>query len=895
MKPLFRTLFLAVALLLTLPAALAAATCFEWPIGTADRNMGHKGLDLNCDNFPLDLTAASATVTFSISGGPGSCTKTTESDPWPDPGECSFFLTQLFDPGDTIRVLYGGILPPGEDITVDIAGAEDVTNTAVAANWFFTTTTAEPRDPVAIELVFDISGSMGWMAADGGTVTRMNALKSASEAFFALLEDYTRSGDQLGLVYFSNTASAYQDGTYLQDATDAAKVGALAADLLGQSPTNSTSIGAGLEKAKSVEGLGGVTLPSTEKYILLFSDGEQNRPPTVAVSTSPDQLTLDGVLYPIHEITICPITAGRQTAAGFALQQSIADVACDTHNAHLRNDKDTFVEADLETFFLQDLMNILLGDKLEMVLDETGTLTQGEILDRPFPANPDDLLMTVLLSWTAPRVKMLPFELIAPSGDPDVEHVVDLRGVRTRGGKSFVTLRLPAAAGGARVPTAGEWKVRLRGDDLAVDTTDFHLAVMLDNARLATEFSTVARDPGTGESFALEARLREAGAPVEDALVTVYVHGPNEGQGEILSNAPTPNLPPGGGEPDEPNAAALDKLQALLEDPAYAELFGDKGLPDVVLTQQAPGTYRGVFDRALEEGHYQFVFEARATGAVNGDYRRTWRETVFVRPKPDPKKTEFMIVDVQPGDPSGNQPPPQRVTFQTTAFDALGNHLGPGYLGSMRIDSALGTPLGTLVDRLDGSYIMTWEIGHAENPRITLEILGEEVLAKPLESLPGADLLERESDWRFSLAAGWTEPHGLFGTVADGSYSLAVGAERRMSDRLSLEILLGNDRFDVGRRGFGQGDVDLTHLSLQARWTFPGGELGGKPLRPWLHVGVGGYAEDFDDIFLGWNAGGGLQLWVRPRTAIELIYNFRNVDGGALEYETLQLGERFKL
>jgi Mg-chelatase subunit ChlD len=833
--------------------------------------------------FPLNLTMA--TVTLKVGADP---TLTCTAGSSPSSGQCSFRNVdgetadgQL----DYVEFLYNGDFPASTTIQYAVSGAkaaDGVTNQdgATPNTVSFTTGNAAPRQTASMELVFDVSGSMGWPAVPAGPVTRMDALKSAAQVFFTALADHAILGDKVGSVFFSNAATVFDPtpgGTNLEPAHDDSKVTLIKNDLQARIPGGSTSIGAGLQ-AGNASGFAADPAPNMRKYALLFSDGEQNTAPNVDVVGN--ALQVGGVNYPA-DITVCPITAGRMTAPGFTLQQSIADAVCGGRNAHIRDAEQTFVQGDLETFFAQALADVLVGDKLEMVADLTGTIQQGQVRSHAFRANPQDVALSVSLSWSGKREgDRVVFQLQAPDGT-----VVDL-GTRLRFGRNlaFVTLRFPLRQGGAVIAPAGQWQVRVLAPNLTTPQVSYHLMVLLDNETLASEFSASVSDPGTGDPIPVRVKLTEGGSPIAGASVAAAVFGPRDGLGDILSTSSHPGAP--GVADTGANPGANAKLAGLLGDPDSAALFAGRTLPTVTLADDGTGgdatagdgIYSGVFRGADEEGHYHFRFEVQGSAATNGDFQRTRRLSVFVRPKPDPGLTDLFIVS-RTAAPGGAVD----VRLRAIPRDRFSNFVGPGYLGRLRIASSEGSVVTPLADRLDGSYEIVHRLPSAtSNPDITLEVLGEPVIREPLDALPTGP---RRRPY-LSLHLGLTSPFGSFGNAAEGSISLGLDLELPLTSSLSVEAYLGHDRFSAVSGG---DDPAFTLLSARGRW-----RSGGSPFRASIFAGAGPYLDRDGDLSFGVESGGAVEYWFTPKAALEGSYTFRTVGAGDFEYGVVQIGGRFR-
>jgi hypothetical protein len=859
--------------------------------------------------FPL-VMPASATVTLTIESTPPS-TLTCTAGANPAVGACSFLVVDGTDHDavlDNVEIFYNGDFPASTQVRTQITGARTtlpaVTQTADGMNPFavnFTTGNDPLRAPASLELVFDISGSMSSPARPGGPVSRMDALKLGSQSFFAMLNDFAMLGDQVGVVYFSNDASVFDPmppGSNLVPAHDPTNTGSLASNIQAQEPTNGTSIGDGLQTANSSAGFGPDGPPT--KRVFLFSDGEQNTPNFVkmvgANLTIVDSLAAGGttlMTYPAN-INVCPVTAGRLSAPGFALQQQIADQKCSGHNAVVGDLADTFSMVDLNTYFTDRLQEVLIGDKLENVRNVTGKLPIGTDVKEKFSANTNDIALSILLSWEggrqAPRV--LPFRLKAPDGT-----LVDVSNRTQRGiGMSFTTIHFPLRQNNAPVAHKGEWEIELLGSQVdpigPAAQLDYQVLVMLDNANLASDYSLSGNDIGTGEPIPVQVRLTENGAPVTGSTAVAQLLGPNNGLGNILSTATTPNGSPNVGG-DTLASEAQRKLLLLLADPAAASLFVSKSLPSVVLldngqaangdTTANDGIYSGRFPGGLQEGHYRFTINAQGSTAANGSFQRTKTLTVFVRPKPTASETDLALLSS-----NVQQDKTVIVRLSATPRDRFRNLIGPDYRDHIQIRSSQGTVESPLLDKLDGSYEIAYRLPSASNPDITVEVLGTNVVTKPLSSLGGGGGGGVNKRWGLSLHAGSTFPHGFFNTVFDPGLSLGADLEYRFTPLFSLEAYLGHDRF---RSSFFNDSFYITHLSAGPKFTFGTGSV-----RPALHAGAGAYFFEGGGTHFGGNVGGSLQFWVTPNFAIEPSYNYRiiNTSGSPVRYSTLQGGVRFR-
>lgn len=750
------------------PSAAAIQACHENPGNgqtDVDRNFGIKKLievrfgppgcvspfDMNAPELPLSLPLA-ATVTLAVSTRPTlSCVRDNAN---PGFGQCGFSIVsgQNSNPGvaDTVQVVFNDLFVSGANVTISLQGIQDNKGDFASHTWAFRATTKPPRQATGLELVFDSSESMGFPAVPGSQVKRIDVLRDASRVLFQMLEGYALPGDQIGLVTFGSNPVVFDPtpgGSNLEAADVPANRAAIQEAIRNVTPYGSTSIGGGLREA---DRFGFQRLRTPTKSVVLFSDGEQNSMPCVQAagqsiklvsnfnvsSTSCTGWVVEHVEDYPSDIRICPITAGRITAPGFILQQAIAHARCDDQNSHIRDTDETLAAADLETFFAQAMAGILIGDKLEVVSDVTGQLGAGATQETPFLANEEDVSLSFLLSWAGAELPRLPFRLEAPDGT-----VIDTADrTRWEGRTSFTSVHLPQRKGFAAIRSTGTWKIQVGGP--GVPALAYHLVVLLDNTTLASQFSAPVADPGTGEPIPVRVKLSRGKAPVVGAEVKAQVSGPQEGLGDVLSSIPGLQLQPveradGGRVAGDLGAAS--QAPTLLSRPDAVARLADRTFDSMVLldngaaangdARAGDGIYSGLFRGATEEGHYHFTFQVQ-DAKTGGGFQRSHRLSVFVRPKPDPAQRQLRVAG-STADAGGSL-----VVLRTRPQDALGNLLGPGYLGALSIDLDGGTLVKPLQDNLDGSYEVTYRIPDGAQPKATLKVLGQLVTEQPFNRLP---------------------------------------------------------------------------------------------------------------------------------------------------------------
>jgi hypothetical protein len=267
------------------------------------------------------------------------------------------------------------------------------------------------------------------------------------------------------------------------------------------------------------------------------------------------------------------------------------------------------------------------------------------------------------------------------------------------------------------------------------------LLVIGDNATLASDFNVTQATAGIGQPLQFKATLTEGGAPLTGLAagsVRAFVQAPSQGLGNVLSAATTP---PGAATPADPTSEAARKIQAMLADPterakllAALELGAEQGIP---LTESSPGVYTGNFPATVVEGIYRVSFRVNGTTTGNAAFTRVFTSDRYVPVQPDPAATaQTMKIDnVGACDPrfTGGC---KQITLRPV--DAAGNLVGPGKASSFVVGSGAEV-VGTIADRLDGSYVMV--VGYLQPGATTTPLtIGGLALNLPVAAQPDRGL-----------------------------------------------------------------------------------------------------------------------------------------------------------
>jgi len=831
--------------------------------------------------FPIDVSGA--TVTLTINGAPHNCAFNVRTPVNND--DCGFVpvrfdQTALHPQVDTVEIFFRGDFPAGasvQETVVGVKGADNNTQTT-PGTVSFTADSAAIRQTTSIELVFDTSGSMAsTLAADTtpGAKTRILALKDAANELFALLGAHAVVGDRVGELFFNSSVVA--GGGILGAANEASVIGGLSNNLAIAPVGGSTAMGQGLLAAQS--GLSGDSNP--QQYIFIFSDGEQNTPTLINFPVPAAGPIGVGAANIPTSIKVCTITMGTQSAPGYMLQDEMAAVSCPHKQSLFVNATDTtFAQSNLDTYFNSEIITALGGDKLEIVKDVVGTATAAGVTEQ-FRGNTNDIATSILLSWDQGREFRPTLTLTAPDGT-----VVDPAGRLTLQSKlAFINLQFPLKQGATTISHQGTWKLGISTSSAVTGggPLNYHLLVVSDNSTIDTRAELQIDDAGTGESVPIKVVAKDGGAPITGANVVALLLGPDNGLGDILAKAADPSGNPNTNG-DAAGSAANAKLLLLLNDPQFLALLKNHNFPLVTLTDPGnTGVYAGTFSGATKEGHYQFLVSINGTTAANGAFERTRTLTLFVRPKPDPGKTDFTVVS-RVRQSNGTV----LVHLRAVPRDRFRSFLGPDYLPILDITCSPCSPSSPIADDLHGSYDVTYQLlSPGVNPNVSLVLLGKTVISSPLNSLPGGGGSGGGpgpgGKFAVSFHLGATIPHTGFSGL---SSSISVGGdfEYRLPLGLSLETYGGYDHFSGGT------GAHLSNLSERIKYTYGLGTW-----RPFAFFGGGGYFASGGSNYGGINTGGGVQYWINPHVAVEGTYTFHSVfvSGSTAKYSTVLAGVRY--
>lgn len=584
------------------------------------------------------------------------------------------------------------------------------------------------RQPVDLILALDTSDSMNDPAAPGG-LDKIEVLRRSVRLLLETWNLHAISTDRVGITAFSSNVSTTPNTVpALQpfQANFAAVTGAAA----GLTASGCTALGGALQTAFSSFD----PASSNKRSILVVTDGMQSANPFVGEAGTPAKLRIqsfpasgtlpfdaffcttatangpsgapivpDGLDVSAHNAEIHAIGVGVN-GAGF--QQVVQRLASENHGIHHFT---TTPDNNLDRLYINDLVRALKSNTLEIIASDAGSVGAGAPKEVSFPVNATSRSVTVVLSWSgANQVNALAARMRGPGGA-----VLMPAQVRQQG--YFTVLKFNLASNSPAV--AGTWHLTLTRN--AAPALAYQLSVIADESCFHYDVAM----PGylqLGEPLAMTARVTEAGRPVQQMNVRALVSAPVHSLSNLLANA-VPNTRAARKYLAAVKAGQFAKLPSAgaVFEAAVAELSRNKEFAkQASLTQVTPIEFKPAQHKWLEPalvgetqflasttrfnrvGTYEVVWELAGASACGPIQRQEITGLVVGIGKIDRLKT---AVTIKPG-------PRETVTVQVKPVDMLGNLLGPGRGGAIKIDAETGRPISPVIDLLDGSYLRTFAV-----------------------------------------------------------------------------------------------------------------------------------------------------------------------------------------
>lgn len=552
------------------------------------------------------------------------------------------------------------------------------------------------RRPVDIALVLDKSGSMS-LNSGSSSVTRWNALKSAVGLFMTNLQMAAHADDKIGLSFFDGAVVQPPTGFPTPLIPALGSSSAVTGNFSGGSAVNpggSTAFGAGLQ-----DGLSKIPYNANRKrFIMVFTDGEQNVPNTSFVNIGAgNHVYLGASPFTSDPVKIYPIGIGAQGSLP-AILTDIANSAEGNAQGQINTEDGTDMSGNYGSLFLNALSNILKDGSPQIVDSKRGKFNtpvgapntavanymQYESRDsfvvnkriRKFAFN---VMSNTTRGFNIVSVKKNGFEFIQ-NGRID-----------TGMGYRVFTLSLDQE-GLYNIPSEGTWTITTR----SYLQDSYEVTLVVDDHVTHYHLGAGTGRMKVGMPINLTADASYGGHPVKNAAVQAIILKPGDDLGELLATTPF------NGKPDssssDPTSIATQKYLALIKDSAFLQKLLAKQQLVTLNYNAADSSYKGQFTNTDVSGVYQVIFKLSVPNdSIHGQIERYQKSSVYVY---------FPDVDLGKSNVSVSPPTNGVFTISITPVGSNNKHIGPGWGNTIKLDSSTAQ-IQQVIDNGDGSYSIT--------------------------------------------------------------------------------------------------------------------------------------------------------------------------------------------
>ena len=769
------------------------------------------------------------------------------------------------------------------------------------------------RVPTDVVLVLDRSGSMEGIVP-GGKAKKISVLKDAVELFLETWAKLANEEDQIGIVYFGDDTeffdpSTFPNSTSFKDSTIIYPFLKNKDKIIQQvkqlKPDGCTAMGKGLKDG--IEGIG--KDKSRNKFIILFSNGIQNRSPLVKKPEKGEVLQIlnsqAGCGFPSFPIEELPIdftsfddnfginaihTIGVGTS-GPAWRELLEQIANQTGGQAKFTSNP---ENDLISFFQDDLIRSFHDQALGELTSAEGEIESQGTKRESFFVN-ESIESLVLNTQFEKNIETpFSFRILDGKNNPVPENLLEV----TNGAfYQIIKISLPKTNSGTSgrfvaSPAPGRWTLEyLPGPRLS--SIPYKLRIYATDPEIRYEFQM----PGviaTGDPLPLSFYLKDRTyTRLNLDSVSATIHVKQKGEGTLLRRRRVPNrklkgfkLPLG----DTTLSIAEIKSKILMEKPNYRKklvaktyplVLKDNGNPQNGDPSKGDGVFSALFTDTKIPGNYSIDFKFIYKDSIQGQVERRESRTVAVEIQSlDPSKSNIVVKEKGSNKKNGEKV--HKYLVQITPKDRLGNFLGPGYDMSVCIGPAsdLWCREGEreyLEDKGNGMYekelILTKE---QVRQGYTLKFeFKENTLTSfdPRRPFSNRFINYQPSSFDVSLNVGRIYPRGSFSNEYNEGELVEVEFERMLTRTLSVELFVGEYSFDSSLTVYSVGIHGKAYLPLTKR------------LRPFLYAGVGYYTDEgdiqFDSRKSLLSIGSGLSWFITKDIELDLSAGYK--EGKALE------------
>ncbi|MFX0033151.1 MAG: VWA domain-containing protein [Candidatus Hodarchaeota archaeon] len=558
------------------------------------------------------------------------------------------------------------------------------------------------REPIDLEMVMDVSGSMNSIPPNANE-TKYEMMKKAITIVGTYLKDNAHCDDRMGLIWFTDEASDYSRNNQklfrIKTNWDE-----LSVQVNNHGTGNCTAMGAGLQTAIN-------TLSSSnQKFVILCTDGMQNINPMVLDLTAPD----GSVYYAIVNDDV----RYRECGPHSQVEPSGTDISSYNTCVHtigigIIEDYDLILDgiATETQGFYQETNNPgddLLGDYFVALLDCLGRgspsilyINNGNLSieehekSEIFHLNSSVRKITVIISWKKSQGSNFMFWLYTPDGV-----LLDLHNeMRIYEHHCMATIYLPKRQNGDNLEYIGEWRMMIRGE-IPNSSADYNVIIIGEDKDIKLVFDFPRKRFEVGDLLPIKVFILKKKKPlaIEPKEITIekkllltplpeliakYKISPNE----LLEKTKT--------IPDRAPKNLLNlKLKVMTSDPKFQKSL----IPDIKRFSLQRGNLECKFEKeevlipiALEQpGTHNFKIRVRYESPEEGPICRTHMISIIVEPgKVDPKQSDFRK---------------KGKMIYITPRNKKGQLFGPGYSHKFKLQAGEKEYDIEFKDLLDGTY-----------------------------------------------------------------------------------------------------------------------------------------------------------------------------------------------
>ncbi|MGD8665019.1 MAG: VWA domain-containing protein [Desulfobacterales bacterium] len=633
----------------------------------------------------------------------------------PGNGPVSVHQNTVHWPQTIFTALYTAVYQqvPPDDVIVGVTGSNPPIIPAPAA---------QPLD-ASVVLLFDRSGSMNW-GHDGSVnvaepARRITLAKQAAIPFVWMLNYFNPCGANFAIAAFPRQPQQACEGQIISDLAlvqESTIATAIDTTIPGLTPGGSTPLLAGIDTASGLFG------NASRKALVLLSDGFQNCPAIAGVEAAQiDQLVdnLNAAAINVHAIGFgqpAEVPHDLLNNIGTGTWGGFYDVTADPNFNPGTWDPGNALQERYKAVLVDTL-------QLESAADPMAVINSGETQVHDFYISKSDKKVIVYLSWVAFQRDRLLLTVTSSDGQ-EITLTDPVAGVQTTSGDTFriiafesLFLNQPGKVG----PVPWQIKVSLADSAEAKNEKYQYSVITRSDLKMNIKFDRKAYQ--TGDAIVVSASLSEGNQPVRGLQdIGIQVTRPQEGLGNWFAKHPIPlsalkQVPQKQGQED---LSALHRKAIYLTKnsqiplpqrtrPEPVQMVDDQSHGDAKAND---GVYTARFSDTRQQGTYVFYVQ---TSGTTGDGILFKREKVIEK---------YVTINVDPTSTAveaARQPAIEQdvkaYEIRVTPKDALGNFLGPGHAGSMKLEASEGRWMGSLQDRLDGTYTHILSVPHDVEPQ----------------------------------------------------------------------------------------------------------------------------------------------------------------------------------